>query len=109
MSDEVTYSDDDMVYVDPKKKLVIGKVEWTKDGVVKKKEMPADSAPEDFGDEDDDGKKKRKRKPKKRYYPACSYRTAKRSFHVEGKYKEGEEYGKFDDILKKALADPYWD
>ena len=101
----VAYNDDDLVYVDPKLKLVIGPIEYDKKGAVLKKEMVI----EHKDDAEDDGAKKRRRKPKKRYYPWCSYKTAKKVYRIEGKQSDHEEYKSFDDVLKLALKEPFWE
>jgi len=61
------YKDEDLVYVDPRKRAVVGIVEWSADGNPKKLEM---ESTEKIDDDDDDGKEKGKgkggRMPRKR-------------------------------------------
>ena len=46
------YTDESLVYVDPRKNAVIGNVEWSKEGNVVPKEMPFEErAPEKEGEE----------------------------------------------------------
>ncbi len=105
MSDITPPADDQLVYVDPEKRAVVGLVEWRPDGINVLKEKPViekASAPEE------DKSDKRVRKPRKYYYPWCSYRTAKRVYFVEGKFKQEDHYLPFEEVLKLALSEPYW-
>lgn len=90
-----------MVYVNPEKRAVIGPVEWLPSGKVKEMEKVIEEKEGDEG--------KRKGKKRKIFYPWCSYRTAKRVYNVEGKIREEENHQKFDDVLKRALEEPFWD
>ena len=36
-------------------------------------------------------------------------RLSKKLYRLEGKFKEAEGQGTFEDILHKALNEPYWD
>ena len=120
------YEDEALVYVDPKNKAVVGPVVWLPNGKVKAMEMKMEEEAFEETEESKtsasanlpagkagataDKKGKRKpRKPKKRYYPWCSYRTAKKMYHVEGKYKEEEKNQPLDTALKRALKEPFWD
>ena len=99
--EDKTYNDDDLVYVDAQKKVIIGPVEWDNTGNAVKKQnvyVPKEG-------EDEDAKKRR---TFIKYFPWCSYKTAKRVYHIEGKYVEQGEYESFDVILEKALKEPYW-
>ena len=94
------YTDDDLVYVDPKARQVLGKVEWMKSGNPKPLpiEGPAESAAKD-----------KRRRVKKQYYPWGTYRSMKKAFRVEGKEKEIEAYQPLEEALSKALTEPFWD
>lgn len=101
-----TYSDDDLVYVDPKTRTVVGKVEWDKHGNAVKMEMKF--VPQEK-EKDDDEPKRKGRKPKKRYYPWGSYKTMKKIYRIEGKEKEADQNKPFEEVLQKALNEPFWD
>ena len=104
------FTDEALVYVDPKNKAVIGPVIWLPNGKVKAMEMKIEEVKQEETEDSKDKKPARKpRKPKKRYYPWCSYRTAKKLYHVEGKYKEEEKNQPLDAVLKRALKEPFWD
>ncbi|PIR48820.1 hypothetical protein COU80_03975 [Candidatus Peregrinibacteria bacterium CG10_big_fil_rev_8_21_14_0_10_55_24] len=94
------FTDDDLVYVDPKLRQVLGKVDWMKSGNPKPLpvEEPA-TAPEN-------GKRRR---AKKQYYPWGTYRSMKHAFRVEGKEKEIEAYQPLEEAISKALTEPFWD
>ena len=129
-----TYQDDDLVYVDPDAKVVVGRVEFNEKGVAKKLERPAFGA--DVGEDESDAKIETKeekpveaakpepkgrgrgrgrddrrgpRKPRVRYYPWGTYRTMKKIYKIEGKVFEAERTLTLDDVMEKALKEPYWD
>lgn len=108
------YKDDDLVYIDPAKKAVVGKVEFDKNGKPIKKEMVIDDSKNtDESDEKDKekgkGRGKRRSRNKKQYYIWGTYRSAKKMYNIEGKWREEEENKTFDDALQLALKEPYWD
>lgn len=109
MSEETTYTEEDFVYVDPKNKKIMGKVEWQNNGKAKPMEIVFTEEPETEEQPGDKKFRRRPRKKKKQYYPWCSYKTAKKVYHVEGKFKGDDEYEKFDTVFEKALVEPYWD
>ena len=83
-------NDDDVVYVDPDTKTVIGKVEYGSDG------KPISLKYDKKGDGVQSWRK---------FYPWGTYRSMKRTFRLEGKRAEEDEEGKFDDALSKLLND----
>ena len=95
-----TYQDTDLVYVDPEDRMVVGIVEWSNTGNPKPKEMP-----EKVKDE----KGEKRFRPKKRWYPWGTYRSMKNIYRLEGKQKKNEPSGTLDEVIPKALKDPYWD
>ncbi|MDB4977940.1 MAG: hypothetical protein JWM56_126 [Candidatus Peribacteria bacterium] len=97
----VTYTDEDMVYVDPELRTVVGKVEFNKNGNPKKFEMPI---VESMGK---DGKP-RKRSLTKRYYPWGTYKSMKKVYKLEGKPPKYEPNVTLDDVIEKALEQPFW-
>ncbi len=136
MTDEVlttghTYADDDLVYVDPQAKVVVGKVEFKENGLPIPKEMPSAFAAAAIiapVEEEDAEQKPAKgaatkapankgkaadtrpvRKPRKRFYPWGTYKTMKKIYKIEGKVPEAERTLTLDDVMAKALQEPYWD
>ncbi|MFA7681591.1 MAG: hypothetical protein WCX61_01010 [Candidatus Peribacteraceae bacterium] len=95
------YSDTDFVYVDPKTRMVLGIVEWSKDGV------PVPRIMEEKEEGKGEQEKRRKRKTK-RYYPWGTYKTMKRVYRLEGKEKNVEHSTTLDDALAKAVVEPFW-
>lgn len=103
---ETTYNDDDLVYVDPKKKAVVGIVQWSDAGKPQKMEM---KLPEKEEAQEDEKPKGRRRPAKKRYYPWGTYRSMKKMFRIEGKEKEIENYKTLDTAIELAVNEPFWD
>lgn len=109
-NEAATYNDDDLVYVDPDAKTVVGMVEWTATGkpkaLIRKAdaEIPADASP---------GEKPKGRGPKRpqrtRYYPWGTYRSMKNVYKLEGKQPRSDTQATLDDVLEKALQEPFWD
>ncbi len=102
------YKDDDLVYVDPDTKAVIGPVEWSKNGNPKSKSF----AHADAGaDKEKKGKKDReeRRRSGRKHYPWGTYRSMKRAFKLEGKQKKSDPNATLDDVMVKALDQPFWD
>jgi len=95
----MTYSDNDLVYVDPKTRQVIGFLEWSRSGKPKPKLMEVS--------EKEEGEKRKRRR--KQYYPWGTYRSMKRVYRIEGKEKEAENTRTFDEALTKATNEPFWD
>ena len=132
-----TYNDDDLVYVDPENRVVVSKVEFKENGLPKTLAMPMPSFA--LGDDDEadaklaatpaetkpadaktpvaakpgalvKGKDRRPpRKPRQRFYPWGTYKTMKKLFKLEGKVPEPERTLTLDDVMVKALQEPYWD
>lgn len=99
-----TYNDNDLVYVDPDARQVVGKVEFDKSGKPKALERP----PRKEKKEDADQEKKPKKR-KKQYYPWGTYKTVKKIYKVEGKIREEKEMITLDTAIEKCLQEPYWD
>ncbi len=128
-----TYNDDDLVYVDPDAKAVVARVEFNEKGHAKPLAMPprfadvpsedaaenkpADSKPEAAAPAAGakpapvmKGRDRRPpRKPRTRYYPWGTYRTMKKIYKIEGKVFDAERTLTLDDVMEKALQEPYWD
>ncbi len=92
------YRDTDLVYVDPDSKTVIGPLEWSKTGNPKAKPFVQPPA-------DKDGKERRSGR---KNYPWGTYKSMKGAFKLEGK-KKHEANKTLDEILEKALKEPFWD
>lgn len=99
----VVYKDDDLVYVDPETRTVVGLVQWSNAG--KPKALPMKMEEEE--EEEADGKRHRKRR--QRYYPWGTYRSMKRVYKIEGKIIGEDNRKTLDEVLEKALKEPYWD
>jgi hypothetical protein len=97
---EGVYKDDDLVYVDPDAKIVVGRVEWNRNGNPKslpwKEEKPVE------------GKEERKKSFRKQY-PWGTYRSMKGVYKLEGKQKRTDPHKTLDDIMEKALKEAFWD
>ena len=106
--DEPQYQDEDLVYVDPKKRIVMGKVEWLANGKPKSMLMEEEvKVPEGTAvDDEDDGKRKRRR----RFYPWGTYRSMKRLYKI-GDWKSATDDRQItlDLAIEKAMKEPFWD
>ncbi|HVW67117.1 MAG TPA: hypothetical protein VHA78_05335 [Candidatus Peribacteraceae bacterium] len=102
------YKDDDLVYVDPLKRIVVGRVEFLQSG--KPKALPMKTE-EDVEDDAGDEKpvKGKKRPRRQRYYPWGTYRSMKRIYKLEGKIPKVESQKTLDEVIEKALQEPFWD
>lgn len=112
-----TYKDDDLVYVDPDTRTVVGMVEWSNNGrpkpLLMKKDEPA-AIPElkeaDAKPAAAEKGKGRKPAPRRlRYYPWGTYRSMKRVYKIEGKIMKEESNKTLDEVIEKALTQPFWD
>lgn len=88
MSDQA-YSDDDLVYVDPETKSVVGEVELNDEGV-----------PKSLPYQQSTGKKSWRK-----FYPLGTYRSMKKAFHLEGKKSEKDGDLAIDEALPLLLND----
>ncbi len=127
------YKDEDLVYVDPDARAVVGRVEFNEKGLAKPLAMPSRAVETDEDESDvkldakpdapaaaatpvapakpvGRGKDRRPpRKPRTRYYPWGTYRTMKKIYKIEGKVPEAERTLTLDDVMEKAVQEPYWD
>lgn len=83
------FTDDDLVYVDPETRTVIGCVEWDANG--QPKSLPYKSA---LGKE-----------PWRTHYPWGTYRSMKNAFRIDGKRMEEESELAFDEAIPKLMQD----
>lgn len=95
----VKYKDDDLVYVDPEIRSVVGIVEWGKNGRPLSKLIPPAPASVEV---------KGKRSFHRKYYPWGTYRSMRKIYKLEGKMKEAEPNRTLEEILPKALKDAFW-
>lgn len=106
---QTTYKDDDLVYVDPNLRTVVGRVEFLPNG--KSKPLAMKTPMVDDTDDDADPKVKgRGRRPQRvRYYPWGTYRSMKRIYKIEGKQAKEESRYTLDQVIEKALKEPFWE
>lgn len=116
-----SYKDEDLVYVDPKTRMVMGLVEWTNSGKPKAlpvKEMagPADEEEEGAAPANEKGKeppaKGRGGRPRRqRFYPWGTYRSMKRVYKIEGKVRDNKDENRktLDEAIELAMKQPFWD
>lgn len=109
MTEQTQYQDGDFVYVDPDKRVVIGKVEWVKEGVPKRIEWEVESS--EPKKENSGAEKRKPRKKKKRYYPWGTYHTIKKLYKIEGReaQQKEERYIPLEDAIVKLMDEPFWD
>ena len=106
MSDDTTpYNDEDLVYVDPKQKAVLGRVEWSNKGNSKPKEM--EETEEDAFEDKKEAKGKFKKR--KRLCPWGTYKTMQKIYRIEGKEREIENYKTIDEAMDLAVKETFWD
>lgn len=118
------YRDEDLVYVDPKERKVVGLVEFSKSGNPKSlvmkmetveeeepaKEQPAAAAaPKGKPVPGKDKGRRPQRVRRERFYPWGTYRSMKRIYKLEGKIAREENQKTLDDVMEKALKEPFWD
>ena len=90
-ADPPQYGDDELVYIDPDTKTVVGKLEYGKNDLPK-------SLP--YTKEESSGERSWRK-----FYPWGTYRSMKRAFRLEGKVREEERGDTLDDVLPKLLND----
>lgn len=108
------YKDDDLVYVDPDSRTVVGIVEWNTNGRPKSLQRAVPVTERDDVEESPvkkpDGKRPARRPATRlRYYPWGTYRSMKRIYKLEGKLPREESPYTLDDVIEKALSQPFWD
>lgn len=102
-TEPIKYKDEDLVYVDPEHRTVVGLVQWSNNGKPKALLMKTEEEVEEAAD----GKRQRKRR--QRYYPWGTYRSMKRVYKIEGKVMHEENRRTLEEVMEKALKEPYWD
>jgi hypothetical protein len=118
------YNDEDLVYVDPKTRVVMGFVEWSNAG--KPKPLPVKEHIEEDDDEAAPAPAAEKgseapAKPAKggrpvrvrrtRYCPWGTYRSMKRVYKIEGKVRDNKDENRktLDEAIELAMKEPFWD
>ena len=99
------FKDEDLVYVDPDSRLVVGKVEFLANDRPKSlvyKPIVKVQAPGGKEDKKDRGQFWRK------FYPFGTYKSMKRIYKLEGKVKEAEPNKTLEQVLPKALSQAFW-
>ena len=105
-----TYQDTDLVYVDTENRIVVGIVAFDANGNPLPLQMPSRVVKEE-----DEKKENAKpgRRPERRertyYYPWGTYKSMKHVYRLEGKQKKVDPGHTLDDVIEKALREPYWD
>jgi hypothetical protein len=98
-----TYKDDDLVYVDPETRTVVGRVEFDKN------EKPKSLA---YKPPVADATKKTEKEVRKSFwrkvYPWGTYKSMKRIYKIEGKIKDPEPNKTLEEVLPKALNEAFW-
>ncbi len=102
----VQYIEEDLVYVDPDTRTVVGRVEWLPNG--RPKALPMKMQERD-DDEEEKGVKGKRPPRRQRFYPWGTYRSMKRIYKLEGKQPKQESQKTLDDVMEKALREPFWD
>lgn len=110
-----TYKDDDLVYVDPDTKMVVGLVQWHANGNPKSLQRSVPVTERDVVEEEPSTVKPDAKRPVRRpvtrlrYYPWGTYRSMKRIYKLEGKLPREESPYTLNDVIEKALSQPFWD
>jgi hypothetical protein len=108
------YKDDDLVYVDPNLRTVVGPVEFLPNGKPKALAMKTDEPELLAGPEEAIGSKDKKanrpvRIRRTRYYPWGTYRSMKKVYKIEGKQPKQESTKTLNEVIELALKEPFWD
>jgi hypothetical protein len=93
-----SYDDQDLVYVDPEKRIVLGLVQWNQNGKPKPLSMPAV-----------EGDANEKHRHRARCYPWGTYRSMKHVWKLEGKISDTRPMLPLDEAIAKAQKEPFWD
>ena len=93
------YKDEDLVYADPENRVVVGPVEWNRNGNVKPLLMPPRK--NEKGEERKGGGK--------RFYPWGTYKSMRNAYRLEGKQKRVDPGHTLEQVIEKALKEPFWD
>lgn len=108
-----SYTDEDLVYVDPEKRVVVGLVQWSNAGRPKALVMRYEEKPEEV-DAAAPAAAKPKGRPvrrprRERMYPWGTYRSMKRLYKLEGKVIEERPSLPLEEAIAKCQEQPFWD
>jgi len=106
-SEPHVYKDDDLVYVDPDTKKVVGLVEWGKNE--KPKSKPYKPVVVDDVAAQPAKKGERKGQFWRKNFPWGTYKSMRRIYKLEGKTKDPEPNKSLEEVLPKALNEAFWD
>lgn len=98
---DAPYPDDAFVYVDPEQRVVMGLVEWSKNGNAKPKYMP-------LPEHNEEGRG-RGFSRRRRAYPWGSYKSVKRLYRLEGRVPEQRGAMELDRAIEKAAREAFWE
>ncbi|MBT3835088.1 hypothetical protein HOF56_02460 [Candidatus Peribacteria bacterium] len=90
MASASQYSDDDLVYVDPDKKEILGKVEFDANGKPKKLPYPS---------------KEEGRAPWRKFFPWGTHKSMENAWLKKRGGSEDDSESSFDDALERLLKD----
>lgn len=98
------FRDDDLVYADPDRRVIVGRVEFAKNGNAKPLQVP------DLPEVPDAKTPKRAGKPpRKRYYPWGTYKTMRKLYRIDGGVEEQERNIPLEDAIMRSMKEPFWD
>lgn len=92
------FRDDEVVYVDPDTRTVVGRLEWGKNE--NPKSLPYKKIEVKEGE--------RKGQFWRKFYPFGTYRSMKRIYKLEGKIKDVEPNRTLEEVLPRALNEAFW-
>ncbi len=91
---QAAYRDDELVYIDPDSRSVIGPIEWSRNG--NPKSLPVPIPPKETEE------KKGRRRNERKYFPWGTYRSMKHAFNLEGKQKRISEGIPIDEAIARS-------
>lgn len=113
------YAPTDLVYVDPKNRAIVGRVEFAENGIPKKREMPmaepelvparAEATPPADGAKQTANDRRSMRLLRKRYCPWGTVKSVTKIYKIGGKVPDVSRACSLDEAIAKAMAEPYWD
>ncbi len=89
------FRDDELVYVDPDSRSVIGPIEWSKNGNPKSMPVPPKVTEEKGG----------RRRNERKHYPWGTYRSMKHAFNLEGKQRKSAEGIPLEEAIARTQKD----
>lgn len=105
----VAFNDTDLVYVDIENRVVVSLVQFDSNGNPKPLQMSSRVAEEEEEKGPPAKGRRLERRERKRFYPWGTYKSMKHVYRLEGKQKKTDPVHTLDDVIEKALKEPYWD